>query len=317
MYKALVIGCGNIGAMYDFENNEIQTHTKALVLNGNFEVTVFDTDKALAQKVAQKYQIEATNEVSNLQNYDLVCICSPTSTHIHYLEKCLEAKVKLTICEKPISYNKLEILQFAHKKLINHYTDNLKILVNYPRPFLSAYQDLKKDIQTILQTDKLSNVAVKYYKGWLNYASHAFNLLEFLFDTDIRFIRTDVLSKEYDFFEKDPTISLYAWWDFVPVHFIGLVKTNFSIFEIELYFQNHKILIHSQGNTIEIYQKNEQPYAVFPAQPSKTYQNCLKDYMKYVILHAEQMLKDKKMEDNFDKASNLNQFFLHILEYEK
>lgn len=316
MYKALVIGCGNIGAMYDFENNKIQTHTKALVLNSNFTVSVFDTDRALAQKVAQKYQIEAINEVDNLQNYDLVCICSPTSTHIHYLEKCLEAKVKLTICEKPICYNKSEILQFSHKKFANHH-DGIRVLVNYPRPFLPVYQDLKKDIEAILQTDKLTTIVVKYYKGWLNYASHAFNLLEFLFDTDIHFIHTDVLIKKYDFFEKDPTISLFAWWGSVLVHFIGLLETNFSIFEIELYFQNHKVLIHSQGDTIEIYQKNKQPYGTFPAQPFKVYQNCLEDYMKYVILHAEQMLKDQEIKDNFNRAINLNIYFLQILEKER
>ncbi|MCS7029737.1 MAG: Gfo/Idh/MocA family oxidoreductase [Bacteroidia bacterium] len=313
MYKALVIGCGNIGAMYDFENNEIQTHTKALVLNGNFEVSVFDANTTLAQKVAQKYQIQAIEEIENLKDYDLVSICSPTETHIHYLEECLEAKVKLIICEKPICYNKL-ILQSTHNKFANYYSGDVKILVNYPRPFLPAYQSLKKDIQNILQADSLISIIIKYYKGLLNYASHAFNLLEFLLDKRLRFTQTNIFSKAYDFFKEDPTISAFAWWDSVPVHIIGLTKTNFSIFELELYFQNHKILIHSQGNIIDIYQKNEQSYGVFPTQPTKTYQNCLKDYMKYVISHAENMLKDKTIQDNFDGAANINQFLLQIIE---
>jgi len=40
MYKALVIGCRNIGAMYDFEKESILTYTKALIQNGNFEVKI-------------------------------------------------------------------------------------------------------------------------------------------------------------------------------------------------------------------------------------------------------------------------------------
>ena len=50
MYKALVIGCGNIGALYDLESNKVLTHVKALTNHPGFEVTIFDTDSELANK---------------------------------------------------------------------------------------------------------------------------------------------------------------------------------------------------------------------------------------------------------------------------
>ena len=47
MFKALLIGCGNIGALYDFDNTQILTHAKGYALHPAFELTVFDINKEL------------------------------------------------------------------------------------------------------------------------------------------------------------------------------------------------------------------------------------------------------------------------------
>ena len=57
--KVLVIGCGNIGALYDFKKDGVKTHVKAFVQNGNFDTIVFDRDKVLARRVGDHYNIQA------------------------------------------------------------------------------------------------------------------------------------------------------------------------------------------------------------------------------------------------------------------
>ena len=45
MVKALIIGCGNIGGLYDIDNNKIETHAKAISINNWIKkVDVFDTN---------------------------------------------------------------------------------------------------------------------------------------------------------------------------------------------------------------------------------------------------------------------------------
>lgn len=305
MYKALVIGCGNIGAMYDFDADEIQTHVKALVKNGNFDVTVFDVNRNLAEKVANKYQIRSIEKLDDISEYDLVSICSPTKTHVRYLEMCLDAETKLVICEKPISYD-LSELETIEKK------GKTRILVNYIRPFLPAYKELKKEIVAILEIDDLTGIVVKYYKGLINYASHAMDLLEFLFDRVISFSRFQIAEKHYDFFEDDPTISGFGYWNEVPLNVIGLTRNQYAVFEVEIYFRKHSIFIRANGKKIEIY-RIDKSTMMLADYPVKTYENCLKDYMKYVIMRAEFMLKDESLEDNFEKAKSINKTLLNLI----
>jgi hypothetical protein len=75
-YKILIIGCGNIWAGYDFENEFIQTHAKAFYLHPKFQLTFFDIDAQLAQKIDSRYHSEflVKIEETNLSNFvDLIC----------------------------------------------------------------------------------------------------------------------------------------------------------------------------------------------------------------------------------------------------
>ena len=53
--KTILLGCGNIGAMYDIDTDEIKTHAKALSFTPGVDVSVFDEDAAKAHRIALKY----------------------------------------------------------------------------------------------------------------------------------------------------------------------------------------------------------------------------------------------------------------------
>ena len=145
MIKALIIGCGNIGGLYDLENENIQTHAKAISKNNWIEkVDVFDLDVELQKKISHKYGFNGLdlNEKINFKNYNIVCINTPTDTHFQYLKLCLESNVRLIVCEKPISNSIVELDEIM--SLYN--SSESKVIVNYFRRFLTSYLHLKNKI---------------------------------------------------------------------------------------------------------------------------------------------------------------------------
>ncbi len=308
MYKALVIGCGKIGAGYDFDNEQILTHAKALSLNKKFSLTVYDTDSELAAKIKKRYSSEAIEEINvdYLSKFDCVSICSPTSTHYKYLSEAIDAKVKVIICEKPVSSNPEELPELV--KMYN--SGSSKIMVNYTRRFQPAYSELKNIITDLLKEEQLTNISIRYQRGFINNCSHAADLIEFL--TGKKFELTNVSKNNLvtDHFENDPTLSLMANLENVNVNVLGLSNVLFPYFDIDLYFNSTKIEIKELGRTIEIL-KAEERFTVLGSK--KIFRDCMKDNMVNVISKAEELLNDKNTQDNFIGSVELNQRMLNYL----
>ena len=314
MYKVLVIGCGNIGAQYDINNIEIQTHVKAWDLNKSTTVSIFDIDSALASQIGNQYQCEIINNTSieTLAKFDIVSICTPTSTHFKLLNDALTAGVKTIICEKPISNDVDEMNRL--KEIYN--SSRSKILVNYIRRFQPDYLNLKLFIQNNLKGDQLTNISVRYQRGFINNCSHAMDLLEFLIDKEIVLEQIKIHNSVFDQFENDSTLSLMGFWDTVNVNILGLGNVLFSHFEIDLYFKNHKILIKNAGNIVEVYkaETGQKTLAPLILQEKLSKKDCLKNYMVPVTNEAIALIENTDLHDNFLSSIKLN---LKMLNYKK
>ncbi len=311
MYRALLIGCGNIGAMYDFEKNDILTHAKGYSLNPHFEVTVFDANRELAIKVAERYNFKVKDTLSpeELSGFNCLSICSPTKTHYHFLCQAFEARVKAIICEKPISneLKELENLKSLYK------ASGSKVVVNYIRRFQPAFKELKNTVGEFLKTERLTNISIRYQRGFINNASHAFDLIEYI--TNIPLLLTEIKKHNFnaDHFENDPTLSLQAFSNHINISVLGLSCVKFSYFEIDLYFFSHRIQITQAGQQIDIFKAEEGKAFLSPLQHIKHTEECLKDYMEPVIGHVYDLLSGVEIEDNFLHALGLNERMLQYL----
>lgn len=313
MIKALVIGCGNMGALYDLHTDAIVTHAKALALDPRFSLSVFDMNKELAQEVASKYQAEQVEEITDavLEKFDCVSICTPTDTHVPYLKQLFQSGVNMVICEKPVS-NKNEELNEIHTL---YKASGAKVMVNYLRRFQPAYAELKQSISDILKTERLTNLAIRYQRGFINNCSHAFDITEFLLDSTIELTGIKKHNNVADHFETDPTVSLNATWNNANVNVLGLSNVKFSHFEIDLYFEYHKVCIREAGQTIEVLKAETNERFLQPLKSIEQYTRtqCLKDNMQHVINHAYDILNGKISEDNFLRSVSLNQKMLTYL----
>ena len=312
MYKALVIGCGNIGALYDLDVENIWTHAKALHLDSRFSLAVYDINKSLVKQVARKYNCEIVERIDKnvLELFDCVSICTPTSSHYEILRAALNARVKLIICEKPVSNNVKELngLKRIYSK------GSSKVLVNYIRRFQPPYEELRNAVSNILKKEILTNICVRYQRGFSNNCGHAFDTIEYLTNHKLILKRIKIHNKSADHFKDDLTLSLQANWDKTNVIVAGLSDVQFPYFEIDLYFNYHLIAIKNGGANIEIYEarKNGKSFQPLKIRDQVGHENCLKDYMKFVINHAHDLLSAEMTSDNFSNSVDLN---LRMLKY--
>lgn len=306
--NVLIIGCGNIGALYDLETDEIKTHCKALSKMQMRTITVYDENTTLAKNISEKYSfnfIQHKKEIE-LKNYQLITIASPTNTHYLWLKECFSAKVPLVICEKPISKKKAELLEL--EKLYNN--GSTKVIINYIRRFQPEYYELKENI---LSNNSIPlSIIIKYHRGLVNNFSHAADLLCYIFG-EYSFDKTDITQKVFDEFDDDPTISFTATYNEIPVSVVGLINTGYSYFEIEMFFRDKKILIHDAGNKITYYTATVNEISYQPLVMQLTKADILSNYMTYVYEYAQKVYENRQP-DNFTASLNMNQQLLQIIQ---
>jgi predicted dehydrogenase len=305
MYNILIAGCGNIGALYDLENDQISTHAKAFSKILDFKLHFYDINDLLVNKIANKYKGEVIKKLDNkvLTKIDCFNICTPTDTHVELITKGINTNIPLIICEKPISNNQNDLFY-----LLNLYKKNpTKILVNYIRRFQPAYIRLKSFITTIKKNEQISNIIIRYQKGFLNNCSHALDIIEFITSSKIELKSIVIGNKNYDYFNNDPTISLLAFWGEAKVQICGLTNINYPVFELEIYYNNYKIIIKDSGNIIEYFKiRIDNQYNTLEILNDLCEYNCLKDYMSPIPYLALDFLKGKVGIDNFEGSISLN-----------
>ena len=308
MYRALVIGCGNIGAVYDFENEHVHTHSKAFFLNPAFEFDVFDVDTNKAKTVFEKYGcgIAENIDAKTLAKYDCVSICTPTAQHYTILQKAMEAKVQLIICEKPVADHADDI-----DALIEMYNESeSKILVNYMRRFQPAYQQIKGVITELQTTEKLTNINIRYQRGFVNNCSHAFDIIEYFTTSEFQPENIHISNADYSDFQNDPTLSISAFWNGCNVSIHGLSDVLFSHFEIDFYYQHYKLAVRESGNQIALYRAKKGEGFLLPLQIISVTDNALHNYMENVITTAEHLLSGRSADDNFIQSALMNKRIL-------
>lgn len=310
--KVLIIGCGNIGALYDFKKDGVKTHVKAFTENGNFETVVYDNNVVLAEEIADHYSIRAIEDLNDVTGFDAVVISTPTSTHFDYLTTFLEKSIPVIVCEKPVtdSIEKLEILLQMKRQ------SSSKVLVNYFRRFHPCYKQLKGIIQGI--NEKLTNIQITYQRGFSNNASHALDLLYFFFGEQ-ELTEITIGPFAFDEFDNDPTLTLSAVFDSVPVSFHGLQYVKHSFFEIKLFFATKVVSIEHNGRDIRLFsaEQNKTLNFYLPLQPMPSdFEgiDATHNAMQHVAATVYSYIQNPLAEDNFANSIQINRQTLKIIQ---
>ena len=308
--KALLIGCGKIGAEYDFDRpGQVWSHAKAYALKDNLELTVSDTDEDKARKVAQTYgaRILSNPGSEEYQNFDIISIATPSITHFEYLKDILNHSSSVVICEKPAVSSSKQ----ADELLIVYKSAGSKVLVNYMRRYQPAYELMKERLSHSFDRTCLRAINVKYCRGFLNNASHAVDLLEYLYDEPFDFRGFNLQRAEFDSFDYDPTLTGSCSYLDHPVSITGVSKIGYAVFEIEIFYADSKIVVCHSGDEIRYYVKSE---GMLKENVQERQKAILDRYMVPVVDEALDLYFKRKIEDNFISALNVNKRMLEIIE---
>lgn len=186
-YKAVIIGCGNIGALLEADplRPKPATYAGAFLTHPDIHLAGFIDCSAGALRQARSLfpsaaAYENAEKCLKQEQPDIVAIATPPATHFRYLKMCQKYDVDAVICEKPVSDSLAEAIKMsrleADKKMI--------ILVNYQRRFFESFRRARKKIQ-LGKLGKIRQITAYYSNGIHNNGSHVIDTLRFLLQDKI------------------------------------------------------------------------------------------------------------------------------------
>ncbi|MDP8298558.1 MAG: Gfo/Idh/MocA family oxidoreductase [Candidatus Tantalella remota] len=252
--KAVVIGCGRIGAEFDNDPKRryVSTHVGAYATLKSTElVAVCDMDKKKAQKCAARWGVK--NVYTDFKKMmsdcapEVVSICTPPATHYSVLKEVVKFQPKAVFCEKPIASSVTEarkMIELCKKK-------NIVLQIDHQRRFdkLHAY------IKNMIDRKKFGNVQhVNFYytAGIKNTGSHMLDLMRFFFG-DAKWIEA-FYSKTAEKKKDDPDLDgIIRFKNGLFATFQGCDVKNYLIFEMNIIFDKARIMLKNSGFNMECY----------------------------------------------------------------
>lgn len=251
--RAAIIGCGKIAGIKDHPRDSIpiKTHAQAYHQHPDFElVATCDVDPDALHLFNANWNIEHgfldIRDLNAREVPDVISICSPTIEHFRQLEILLQAASppKVIFVEKPICNTVVELDR------LDELNEDRKVtlLANHTRRFDPKHRDLADLIQKKTFGDLVMGHCY-YYGGWLNNGTHLIDTLRMLFAEEP--VGPSVLPGKPGR-PNDPCWDVQLNWGDAPVSLQSFDENYYQLFEMNLFFENGRILIKDFGGSIII-----------------------------------------------------------------
>jgi predicted dehydrogenase len=254
-YNVIIIGAGNIGALFDSpDSKNVLTHAHAFTKHTGFNLIGFiDIDGKKAHQAAELWGCKTfrnIEEVFSSGNIDVACVAVPDEYHYNVLKEVSEFPLQVIFAEKPLTktYSEADEISkiFLEKKI--------DVVVNYSRRFVPEFEKIKNDIEKGIYGEYLTGTGY-YGKGIIHNGSHLIDLLRYLIG-EIDTIKP--ISSKSDFYSDDKSISAFLTFENNRPFFIQTVDfRKYTIFEIDILFERKRIRIYDSGFKIEEYDIQE------------------------------------------------------------
>ncbi|MFT4529626.1 MAG: putative dehydrogenase [Thalassolituus oleivorans] len=236
MYTALIVGCGNIAGGFDVSGSEskyAKSHAGAYRKNPNITVVAcVDPISKQAETFARHWGINDyytdLGGIPEDQKFDVVSICSPTSTHFEAVLACVRFRPQVIFIEKPITPSAND-----SRKLKALCVENgIHLVVNYSRRWDYKIMKLVDDLNDG-SDGVIRSIVATYNKGILNNGSHMLDLLWRIVGP--MQIEHACLRQGSSQPESDPDIDAMLRTDSgLLVHIISTESKDYSLFELKI-----------------------------------------------------------------------------------
>lgn len=296
--RVAIIGCGNIGSLWDESDSAglAKTHAKAFATHPQATlVSMMDVSKVRAEKAASFWKVphftDSTAELL-LQNPDIVCLCTPEKIRLSELEKIPEQAGLVIVCEKPLasSLEEASKIEALVKRKKWHF------LVNYTRRYGDGFIELKKIIDAQVY-GKIDKIICQYGKGLRNNGTHIVDTLNYLLGPATQPVLLRKISD--DRATQDPTTDLSLQYSEAAAYLIGTDHRNYTVFEMDLHFNKGRVCVSDRGHIIETWKTVNDP--VYPGytvlQKDKVLASGLAKHFENMADRAVQMSFEKSHPD--------------------
>ena len=293
-YTVGIIGLGNIGMTYDSDVNDTTTflsHSKSFYHHPAFELSfLLDIKEDLRIEAKKRFpEISVISAIEEVKVFpDVLVLAASPEVNLKYLQALKDKKeIKLFVVEKP----------FWSSAVPEEWLEEVpsqKIYVNYFRKYLPYFQNLKKQI-SVNHFGKPLSANVYYSKGLRNNGSHVIDLLHYLFAAH-EIESGAVFQKVNDYKEEDLSLSFVLRFknaeSSFPVVFNALDERNYSLIELDLFFEKQRIRLHEFGGKADTFSVKEDP--LFPGYlnllPEKEKETTAIDRYAYYLCDKVKMI---------------------------
>lgn len=202
VFKAAIIGCGNIAGGYDKKvpDSWSFTHAGAYHLCPDTAlIAVADTSPEALKIFSDKWKVnklyEDYREMLGTEEINIVSLCLPTEKHFEAFKYACEKDIPAIFCEKPLSYDlkeAKEMVKLSNKRVVS---------VNYFRRWNPSLDQLRKEIINGVYGN-IVNITVRYTKGIYVNSSHLLDLIRWFLGEPEKI----QLIKIYDNNKDDPGV---------------------------------------------------------------------------------------------------------------
>lgn len=262
-YKVCIIGCGDIGFLFDHGKKAegALTHFKAFNDSGNFEVSaVSEIKKEIRDVIISEYNIPVYDDYGKMCSVvspDVIVISTNDESHFDILNKVIRYKPKLVFCEKPVA------LSADEANLISGIYDKagIPLQINYTRRFLEEFYDIEKIIKEN-RIGAIESVTFYYSRGLIHNASHYLDLVNwYIGETEKNLFKVSVKN---GISENDESVSFdMIYGNGMEVRFICLNPTKLTFGEVDF--------IGTEGRIKINYKSEIEKYRVIPNRLFKGY----------------------------------------------
>jgi hypothetical protein len=191
-----LIGCGNIGILYDYKNPKKLLTYYSTINSNKFYKLIAVCDSSIKKKKLVNKSINFFSNVKELLNcspdVNVAVISSSTSSHYRVLMQVLKSEVQYIICEKPFV---LDIKKA--KKIIKLIKKNKKkIIINYSRRFSPEISYLVSKIKNNF-FGNVERVSITTSRGLINNGCHYIDLIRMIFGDNINVLDKDLYKSKY------------------------------------------------------------------------------------------------------------------------
>ena len=291
--KALIIGLGNIGLMYDInyrEKNYCRTHSKSLFQIEFFkDVSVVDLSSYKLKIAKKEYGFNTYRKLSEglkKTRPSFVVISSDTKNHLKNFNEIIKYYIpKIILIEKPISNNIDDIKKIFKICKIK----KIKLFTNFIRRSEKSVINIKKNFL------KGSYQGTVYYnKGFLNNGSHWINILEYFFGKVQKF---KILKTKKKKLEKEINIKIFFKKN--KINIIHKESTKIANY-MNIQSKFNQINYLNGGKKIFIYDKK--------TNNKKTVENSMGMYQLNVIKEIVKVFKNRTYYNLCDQQEALSNF---------